>query len=71
MIREHVIFLPKTEAPVHRGWFYGRMRTAGASIVPFFVDEHPTRHVLVTMSGHHVSQLDWFGPLPEVRESGA
>lgn len=65
-----VSFRPRQDSPTQEGWYFGRWRTNG-QIMPYYVYINSDKEVVAITGGHtsRVTQLHWFGPVPEVREA--
>lgn len=65
------VFRPKEEAPTKSGWYYGKF-IGEPDIVPVPVSIIQGSLKTQTPFGYvwGISDYEWFGPVPEVRESG-
>jgi len=67
------IFIPKGELPKEEGWYYGRgIGALNRKIIPWVVLKcsDGTLGAGGLNGFYDVQAFDWFGPVPEVRESG-
>lgn len=72
-MRTHTLFLTKTEPPTKPGWYWGRY-FQWKDIRPLRVEmkksDNAGYEILVTNFVPVTSAtMEWFGPLPEVREA--
>jgi hypothetical protein len=66
-----VEYRPQTEAPTDTGWYYARFKWEGSIIAPTHV-ETIGKHLFVRAgecNKFDLKELDWFGPVTEVREA--